>query len=166
MIMKISAFFTNKHFFIITIAVICGTATREIITGIRFEQTQKATKNAFFNFEIKNKSSDPIWVELSSSGNMLLNATPVAAMLKKERGYLRSGNIDTMRHLNVTIYRNNNQSEEHHIYADGKTIFLTWDGKKLRPQTGTLFGLSKRTDSGLSLKNNVTIDDIDPIWQK
>jgi hypothetical protein len=166
MIMKNSTFFTNKYFFIVATAVICGTATIEV-AAIRVEQTQKATKSVFFNFEIMNKSAVPIWVELSTSGNMLLDATGVAPMFnKKERGYLRSGDIDTMRHLNVTIYRNNKQPEEHHIYADGKTIFLTWDGKDLRPQTGTFLGLSKTTDSGLSLKNNVTIDDIDPIWEK
>lgn len=41
------------------------------------------------------------------------------------------------------------------IRVDFGNVFLTWDGNALRPQKGPLKGWTGKTDSGLSLKNNI-----------
>jgi uncharacterized protein (DUF3820 family) len=50
------------------------------------------------------------------------------------------------------------------IDAPGKTKYVTWDGKKLYPRTGSLGGFGKvlgmKTDTGLSLANNVSSSQI------
>ncbi|HXW86118.1 MAG TPA: hypothetical protein VEK38_02125 [Candidatus Bathyarchaeia archaeon] len=157
-----------KKYIIIIIASISGGITSFMHSAVFFEQTQKPSQRTAYTFELMNKSSKPIWVELSCHGSPLSKRIGVGPMVGKDRGYLRSPNIDTTRHLNVSIYQFANATDpikESHIYADGKTIYLTWDGNTLRPQTGPLLGLTSKTQSGLSLKNNVTIDDIDPHWQ-
>lgn len=47
-----------------------------------------------------------------------------------------------------------------------KTLYLTWDGELLRPQTGLWKGLLGRGASGVSLKNNLTADGIVEIKSK
>ena len=52
------------------------------------------------------------------------------------------------------------------IDAPGKTKYLTWDPSKvspLYPQTGTYMGLSGISESGLSLKNNISKDQLKSI---
>jgi len=44
----------------------------------------------------------------------------------------------------------------------GKTGYVTWDGQKLRPQTGPAMGRLGKTDTGLTLANNVSAGDVTP----
>ena len=58
------------------------------------------------------------------------------------------------------------RSRSYIIDAPGKTKYLTWDPSKvnpLYPQTGTYMGLSGVSESGLSLKNNISNDQLKSI---
>lgn len=47
-----------------------------------------------------------------------------------------------------------------YVFKPGKTVYLTWDGSNMRPQTGPRLGLSGKTETGLSLSKNISSGDI------
>ncbi|HXW86120.1 MAG TPA: hypothetical protein VEK38_02135, partial [Candidatus Bathyarchaeia archaeon] len=60
------------------------------------------------------------------------------------------------------------QITEHHSHYN--TIYITWDGKNLRPQTGTYGGWSGWTLSGLDNSQNIKLkfihENIEEEWEK
>src|SRR5262245_9133542 len=113
------------------------------------EQTQKASSNKNWTFEIMNKTNKPIWVNVSTVGQAITSeAKKVDAMTANTRGFLRIAGLDTSQTIMVKIYFSQKEAEGRYstnykfyeIVTNKPTIYLTWDGTILRPQTGPFLG--------------------------
>jgi hypothetical protein len=132
----------------------------------------RGNSNVAFELEIMNKSPENIWVTIKDNRTTVVESYGIRGMVGSKRGYLRMAGLDTSYPITIEIYNRSpdqryspEPSYVYQIHAQGQTVYLTWDGKTdLRPQTGPLYGLTKKTESGLSLKNNVEASDIQKIW--
>lgn len=115
------------------------------------------------NFELFNKSNQPIWVALVN------NETVLATAEKIEPGKTFQKTIDQTKATYFGFWRQEPikpnvptkwtlsapNPDRAYSFSTFKKVLVTWDGQRLRPQTGPLKGLLGRTQSGLSLQNNV-----------
>lgn len=132
-------------------------------------------------FELVNKSATPIWIairnglnlpqipDLVKTGEMVrykidINQDtklyvwfkdPGLTEKKKPTGWFEK--LITSAATGAATF----VADKEYSFPKGKTIYLTWDKEKFpRAQTGPLGGILNKTDSGLSLKNNVSKDQI------
>jgi len=123
------------------LSIICGTLAAQ---GVGFQLINKTKGSAYLT--LRNGEESIINDAPVQKGSTTL---PYFIDTKKptelEVSYLDGSGIETSRKYNFTL---------------GKTIFVTLDGKGLRPQTGPMHGLKGRTESGFPKKNNVSRSDI------
>lgn len=128
--------------------------------------------NADPNFELYNKGKQPIGFTIEYPVNQMFKG--IVAPLKNNRQTIAPG-VDT---LVLTIYEGvtrESDIEKTTVRMSGKeftiklpkgkttTVYLTWNPIKpfaLYPQTGPLMGFLGKTESGLSLRNNIKADQI------
>jgi hypothetical protein len=108
--------------------------------------------------EIYNKSNEDITVFITNLDNQVPRSINVA------KGMAVKYDTDINSELKFEIWSLSNKNANRllavaTINAPGKTKYLTWNPEKkpsLYPQTGPLLGLMGKTQSGLSLKDNVS----------
>ena len=117
------------------------------------------------SFEIRNKSKDELYFSVSSDGKVVSEDGTVLS--DTTNIWLKVGSkktaqipVDISKKTLVTIYNPATGDNELHSLPIAKTLYLTWDGKVLRPQTGPAKGLLGKTETGLSIKNNVSKKDV------
>ncbi len=131
-------------------------------------------------FELINKSKRPIWVALTNGDNTT-RAMEVQPATKMERQGLRFLRIDINQPTFMAVWYSNPgrvsfekktlglfgektfkpAPNKVYSFTKGKTMYLTWDqANYARPQSGPLGGKLGKTDSNLSLKDNVSKSDI------
>jgi len=135
----------------------------------RYKRLKEVLPGYNFNFELSNKTGDVITVELKQKiGEENLSIIPsfvdlfyYPSELTKVQGnfpekdkelYLKIWKGSKTKNLSMYVKIkpcNKNQC--------GKTVYLTLDKNGLREQKGTLGGLSGKTESGMSLKNNIKL---------
>ncbi len=118
--------------------------------------------HAIPNFELFNKSRGNIVVTVDC-GSIGFTSHPIEPQgkLKEE------DNINPTKTIMLTI-KDNDLKKQFKFVINARsnpqaTTYLTWNPAKkpsLYPQTGPLMGLAGKTESGLSLKNNVKSSDI------
>ena len=117
-------------------------------------------------FEIINKATQPISIALVVNGqltNTTVGAGKKFATSTPVSDVIQFG-IYEKQTDNVTLHPSSGSlmPQPTRIYtlnAPGKTKYITWNPAKspnLYPQTGTFMGLTGKSDSGYSLKNNMT----------
>lgn len=110
------------------------------------------------NIEIYNKSNEEITVLITNVDNQVPRAITVP------KGMAVKYDADINSELRFEIWSLSKLNEKRFlatatINAPGKTKYLTWNPEKkpsLYPQTGPLLGLMGKTQSGLSLKDNLS----------
>jgi hypothetical protein len=118
-----------------------------------------STNHAEPNFELYNKDKAPIGVMIGSQ-QQIVQANKQLALT-----------INSSQSLYIEVYPNTSIKEnmmmvtpyKFKINAQGKTVYLSWNPTKsspLYPQTGPLMGLMGKTESGLSLSNNISSSNI------
>lgn len=135
--------------------------------NISLEDSFKTTKSGW-NFELRNKDKkDAIYVTLEQNGIKYLNDQKIPAATgskEKDVHVIRLVGLDASENSTIKIsYKPKQQQAADFIYIlrgspKDKTYYLSFEKGILRPQTGT-FG---KTQSSLSLKNNVLIKEIMP----
>ncbi len=108
--------------------------------------------------EIYNKSNEDITVFITNLDNQVPRSINVA------KGMAVKYDTDINSELKFEIWSLSNKNANRllavaTINAPGKTKYLTWNPEKkpsLYPQTGPLLGLMGKTQSGLSLKDNIS----------
>lgn len=127
-------------------------------------------------FEIYNKASRPIWFILKNGSRggefdpTTAKTTPFK-IVEVKSGEQRIRDLDPNRVTKLEIFDRDPRAMslassqsvtggKEYTFTLGKDIYVTWDEQGLRPQTGPIRGWAGRTKSGLSLKNNVTRNDI------
>lgn len=133
--------------------------------NITLEDDFKTSKSGW-DFELRNKDKkDPIYVTLEQNGIKYLNDYKIpAASSGKEKDIkvIRLVGLDRAENSTITIsYKPKQQPAADFKYilqgsSKDKTFYLSFEKGKLRPQSGT-FG---KTQSGLSLANNITSSSI------
>lgn len=109
--------------------------------------------------EIYNKSKNIINVTVRS------NKATIEMSIDPNTQRIPHQPVDINSELSIFITEQN-RSHGFYIKAPGKTKYLTWNPAKktpLYPETGPLMGFMGKTESGLSLKNNVTRSEINQI---
>ncbi len=141
---------------------------------------QKATpySESKIGFELVNKSNRPIWIALTN-GDDTTRAVKVDAATKLTRHEVRF-KIDITQPTKMGVWFSNPgtvsferkytvvggkvfkpKPNKVFSFTKGKTLYLTWDkADYARPQTGPLGGTLQKTDSNLSLKDNVKKEDV------
>lgn len=131
------------------------------------------------NFEIRNHDDYPITISLMDP---VINKTFFQGItLSAKKGKIipsiqKTVDIDQGFLRLIVQYKNPStarQATKSYTFASSpnRTLYFAWEKKELRPQKG-IFG---KTQSGLSLKNNITVKDIitrehqedkpDPYWK-
>ena len=140
------------------------------IYSASFKPTEKIKvygKDTQIGFEIKNKSRNVLTLRYTLGGltSSLIGIGPGET-------YYSSSPLDVTKPIVVHLFLSPSSvfdkkpDKTYEIKPSTlKTIYLTWDDKDLRPQTGPRLGLLGKTDTGLSLKEpgNVQPDDIKQI---
>jgi hypothetical protein len=137
------------------------------------ETGKTASSGTPWNFDLYNKTKKPVYFSLHDQNDKSL----ISQMSVSPNGKVRA-HVDNNGTLVIKIWTTINPNQlmffqktpDPEIYkalrANGRTIFLTLDEKGLRPQTGTLFGLSGKTDSGLDNRNNINFFSIQNIEKR
>lgn len=142
-------------------------------------KTPKNYKESNVGFELVNKSKRPIWIALTNGENTTLAAKvdPVTTMVRHE---VRFNNIDITKPTQMAVWYSNPgrvSFEKKYTIAGAKlfkpapnkvysftlnrTLYLKWTKENYAgPQTGLLWGMRGKTDSNLSLADNVSKTDI------
>lgn len=145
---------------------------------------KKATpyEESKIGFELINKSKRPIWVALTNGENTT-RAQKVEAAGTLSREGIRFLKIDIAKPTFMGVWYSdpgqirfgkkfgifgakefNPTPNMLYTFTQDKTMYLSWDkANYARPQTGPLKGILDKTDSGLSLKQNVKKEDITEI---
>ena len=138
-------------------------------------------KEAVTGVELINKDNQPIWVTIRQDGKEIIaqkEFKPASDLLSRSLRWLQlsteyQAKIDSNEPVELLIWYQKEQNKrqsykplttdlpaKHYFFKGGKTIFVNWNNDVLYPQKGTAEGLRGSTDSGLSLNNNVTQEDI------
>ncbi len=154
-----------------------------------FKSTKTYPNDTLIGFELVNKSNDTLYVVIREGSEIALGPgtgqgpTYVAEI---KPGYTEQQEVKLGQDISIAIWKNKNPGSEPvtagipsptgfgysstaelpgevYTFPKNKTIYLTYDNKGLRPETGPLGGVLNKTDSGLSLANNVKQKDITPI---
>ena len=132
-------------------------------------------------FELKNKAKRPIWIAIANGGGL----TASKAMKVDTGETITPGGREINPKLDTQLavwYSDPSSAVSYEASGFGivgrkvfkpkpnkffsfprnKTLYLTWDESNYaRPQTGPLGGMLGKTDTGLSLKNNVEKGEIE-----
>ena len=133
-----------KHIKMIAIAIIATT-----ILGY-------TSLEAAGNFELFNKSNEGVEVEIKSGSN---RQTIIVNPGDQKQATVDSNQIV---YLKITG-RASKKVSKWELDANGKTKYITYNPQKkpaVYPQTGPLMGFMGKTESGLSLKNNLSSSNI------
>ncbi len=159
-------------------------------SGTVFEK-EMTYENSGWGLEIVNKSTNPIWFIVKNGDEIFqdFKGTQVFSLPGATGSILTRKTSNIKLQIDITEptelaiwYTNPGKSpvkgkflgfigsssfepEPNKLYkfTPKKTIYLTWDDKKeIRPETGPLKGLVGKTDTNLSLRNNVKREDIQP----
>ncbi len=121
--------------------------------------TASSNMQAIPNFELYNKADKAIGVVLGTQKYIVPSMKQLPLTIDTANTIYLEIFPDTKSiaalNMNMMQYAPNKFS----INASGKTVYLTWNPAKstsLYPQTGPLMGLMGKTESGLSLKNNLS----------
>ncbi len=150
-----------------------------------FKETQVYGKNSPIGLEIINKNKAPFWFALQNGPDVYSRLGKTAFKLEGESFLERSEiqyNLDIDEPTFLAVWNNDPgkvelkktgafglmgakaffpQPDELYTFTPGRTVYLTRTAKgDFKPETGPLKGLLGKTDSGLSLKNNVQEKDI------
>jgi hypothetical protein len=107
-------------------------------------------------FQIQNKAKNSIKVTL------VAGPMGTAKMYQVSRDMFLPVEINLQDRITIKVI-DGSTSKMYTIDAPGKTKYLTWNpskSKPLYPQTGTYMGLSGTSETGYSLKKNVSASDI------
>lgn len=135
-------------------------------------ETSSITLSQDWDLELRNRSLSTIYCAVEQSGQSLFDDTNGAQLLLRAQRswwrFIRESSVRSVRirgiDLNtpvlITIFAadtgfeggfvKGKQLAQYEIIPSGKKIFLTWENGSLRPQTGTLSGI---TQSGIVLPN-------------
>jgi hypothetical protein len=174
-----------KHLYSAAIisSLLCLPAAAGILkSGSKVFQKAQTYRDSGIGFELVNKSSRPIWIGLKTG----LDITQVPEKINPGKSVQYKNDISYDTRLFVW-FKDPGVSEKKkeknwfenalervtagaaatftydrsYSFPKAKTIYLTWDKDDFaRPETGVLKGILKKTDTGLSLQNNVTTSDI------
>jgi hypothetical protein len=135
------------------------------------EQTKKAS-NQNFTFEIKNKGSQPFYLTIFHGGNgqKVIDRVFVPQATNLQPGYVRIADLSTYPSLTLVLQFFNTSLTKsttytYDILSQGTSTFVSWDGSKIVPQTGSYWGLSGYTESGIPISTNVEPQDIELVEQ-
>ncbi len=156
-----------KQLMLMTLVGFCCAVDADI------EETYRATKGKKWNLEVKNKQfGHRIYVTIQNGNKLVINRQRVAGSkgdAEKDHGYLRVSDLNLGLPVLITL------EDEYALPrikgymiergAKDRTIFVTYENGELRTQSGKGF-FSKETQSGLSLKNNISDKDIEPLGEK
>ena len=127
--------------------------------------TKAYPKDTDISFEIRNKSDDELFFSIASDGRSIKEDGSFFA--EDESTWLKVGSkktaqipLDISKATAIRIYNPTTGDEELYTVPNKKTLYLTWDAKVLRPQTGPGRGFLGKTETGLSIKNNVSKKDV------
>ncbi|HLJ31833.1 MAG TPA: hypothetical protein VKU36_05315 [Candidatus Babeliales bacterium] len=124
------------------------------------------------NFEIYNKSKEDIKVVIATAGERTMDPVKREIRItsnKKEQTVAKESTWretlpSTLAGVGVMVVDSDGKHEFNVQREDAtETIYLSWNPEKstaLYPQTGPLMGLLGKTKSGLSLKNNISSNQI------
>lgn len=123
------------------------------------------------NFELYNKSNDTVYVLITSGREMEYFPVSKSQFVQRElplhiKRFIALYTTDVGKPASprkAPVPFKQYTLNEGGLY---ETIYLTWDGKRLRKQTGILKGILKRGASGVSLRKNIEADDIKEIVSK
>ncbi len=131
---------------------------KDMSIGIDESSAIKATPGISWNFEVKNRTGKKLYVTLQNGNNILLFRHEVAAsqgFFYHTPGYLRLSGLNVGLPIIITleIGKSDGKIQAYGIGVLGqdKTIFVTYESGKLRPQKGQ----ESKTTSDLSLQNNI-----------
>ncbi|HXW85859.1 MAG TPA: hypothetical protein VEK38_00805 [Candidatus Bathyarchaeia archaeon] len=134
------------------------------------EKTKTATPGKNFTFEIKNKGPQPFYLTVfSGDGRYFTQQIFVPQATNLQPGYVRVAGPSTFHSLTVILQfldktlTKNIATYTYDIHSQGTPVFVSWDGKKLVPQTGSYWGYSGYTESGIPMNNNIEAQDIELI---
>lgn len=138
-----------------------------------------ATLQAAVDFELLNKAPERIWLRLTNGTEVVRNGdfdfftsnpgTTLQIPLKRtEKTLLEVWKKNIPFKLIYEKYtpgagtRNvaARPADLTYRFPAGKTLYLTFDDKGIRPQTGPWLGTLGVTKSGLSLRNNISMSEI------
>ncbi len=142
-----------------------------------FKKGDDYTKPGDFGLEVFNKAKKPIWYAIKN-GNEFSKLFENRAIGGTESA--KQYTVDLSKDTKLALWFSRPSAEiqpmgssdlafsptpdKVYRFATGKTIYVTVDpSQAIRPETGPLKGLMKKTDSGLSTKNNVKSGDITTI---
>lgn len=135
------------------------------------EQTKNAS-NQNFTFEIKNEGSQPFYLTIFHGGNgqNVIDRVFVPQATNLQPGYVRIADLSTYPSLTLILQFFNTSLTKsttytYDILSQGTPTFVSWDGSKIVPQTGSYWGFSGYTKSGIPLSNNVETQDIELVEQ-
>ena len=118
--------------------------------------------------EVSNKQGSSVQLNVAET-------TPAGKRINYPTVYVQDGQrwnsgqrvVDMNSTIEITFTNQGKLAAKYMIDAPGKTKYVTWNGKTLYPRTGALGGFGKvigmKTDTGLSLSNNVSSNQIEEI---
>ena len=119
--------------------------------------------DAATNFELYNKANGPIGVMLGSQQYFVQSMQQLPLTVNTSSTIYVEVYPDTNSPAELRMKMAEFNPNKFSINAAGKTVYLSWNPSKspsLYPQTGPLMGLMGKTESGLSLSNNVKSSEI------
>lgn len=125
----------------------------------------KPTAGVPWNFEFKNKDNVDLFVTVQNGTRVAAYEQPLHASKgskESDYSYLRINGLNPTLPIIITVSTHYDVVQSFLINRPHKTIYVSYEGRKLRAQKGTGF-FDKKTQSGLSLQNNITAKDITPL---
>lgn len=118
--------------------------------------SQMATEQEL-NLEIRNKGNR-IYVKIKNGGVFIEDGKAFPVEAKQTMPFPVDSKKETELYIYTVRPTSGTTPEKVYTFDLGKTMFVTWDGKIAYPQTGPLKGVTARTKSGRSLRNNVIVN--------
>jgi hypothetical protein len=115
-------------------------------------------------FELGNKGKDPLWIQVVNGNELseVVKVDPLGKSNKARADFI----IDTAQPTYLAIWHEESPGvatqdpAKLFSFSKNKTIYVTWESNGLRPTKGKLAGILDKTDSNMSLRNNVSTKDI------
>lgn len=126
-----------------------------------FKKAKKYPKDTHIGFELVNKSGFPLWFSLKNGEKLAMNPEQSHLFrLENKASHALVTDIYDVTTLAIW-YRHPPVPPLIFKFTPEKTIYVTFrSNNTLTPETGTFKGLLGKTDSNLSLENNVKQSDI------
>ncbi|MBA2306592.1 hypothetical protein H0W26_00450 [Candidatus Dependentiae bacterium] len=132
-----------------------------------YGQKDESGKPFLVGFELGNRGKEPLWVQVIN-GSETSDVRQVSAVEKSDKG-LTQLNIDSAKPTYLAVWYKPSSGittqapDKLFSFTPGKTIYLTWEPYSVRPTKGRFAGVLGgfgKTESNMSLKNNVSQKDI------